>query len=74
MIPRVNVSPAELYMLVALSDFDIFEQSEDAGHSYREADAPYFLIVFGQNLDLTLKQQTQRTLPGDDIYRFIGCI
>ena len=41
-------------MLEALSDPDVLEEAEDTRHPDREADGPYFAVVFGQNLDFAL--------------------
>lgn len=73
-IPGVDVCPTELHMVETLPHLHIPEQAKDAGHPDREADAPYLTVVFGDDLDLALKEKRQSLLPGDDVYRFVSRI
>jgi hypothetical protein len=74
MIPRINICAAEFDVLQVFPYFYISEQPQDAGHLDGEADASNFAIVFSQNFNLALKEQTKRAFPGDDVDRLIGCI
>lgn len=73
-IPGINVRSAELYVLKTLSDLYIFEKSEDTGHLDGETDASDLAIIFGQYFNFALIKQSKRALPGDNVYRFVGCV
>ena len=67
MIAGVNIRPVEFHALKALMDFYIFQEPEDAGHFDGEADASDLAIVFGKNFDLALAEQTESSLPGNNV-------
>jgi hypothetical protein len=56
-ISRVNVCPAEFYVLKALPYFHILEKSHDARHFDRETDAVNLAIVLRQHLNLSLEKE-----------------
>jgi hypothetical protein len=66
-IPRVYVSPAELYMLETFPDLHVLQKPQHTWQLYAEADASDFAVIFRQYLDLPLVEQGKGTLPGDDI-------
>ena len=74
MVSRIDVCTAELDVLQMPSYFDISEKPEDAGHPDGEAHASNFMIVFSQNFNFALKEQTERSFPRNDVYRFISCV
>ena len=73
-IPRVDVRPAELHVAESVPDLYIPEQAQDARHPDREADAAYLPVVFGDDLDLSLKEKSERLFPGDDVQRLVSCV
>ena len=73
-VPSINISPAELYMLETLSDLYVLQQPQNARHLNSETDATNFTIVFRQHFNLALAEQVQRPLPGNNIDRFISSV
>jgi hypothetical protein len=74
MVSRVNVRPAEFYVLKVLSGLYVFQQTKNAGHFDCEADAADLAVIFSQNFNLALIKQAQRPFPGYNVDRFIGCV
>ena len=74
LVPRINVCPAELYMMEPLAHLDIPEEAQDARHLDREAYTPDLTVVLGDYLDFALKEKGQRLPPGDDVDRFVSRI
>lgn len=73
-IPGVDIGPAELDVLEALSHPDVFQETEHARHLDREAYAADFTVVLGQYLHLALEEQGDGPLPGDDVEGLIAGI
>lgn len=73
-IAGVDVCPAELYVLIMLSDLYIFEKAEDTRHLDGKTDTADLAIILGQNFDFALVKQAKRSFPGDDAYWLIGRI
>ena len=71
-IPGVDVRAAELDVLEALANLHVFQEPEHTGELDREADASDLPVVLGQNFHLALVQQSQGTLPGNDIDGFVA--
>jgi hypothetical protein len=71
-IASVNIRSAKLDVLKMFPDLYVLQQAKNAGHLDGETDAANLSIVFGQNLNLALTQQIERTPPGHNVDRFIS--
>jgi len=73
-VSRIYVGSAKLNVLKLFSDLYIFQKPENAGHLDPKTDAPDLPVVFRQNFAFSLVEQGKRSFPGNDVYRFVGCV
>ncbi len=73
-VARVDICSTKFDVLEALPDLYILQETENTGHSDGKTDAPDLAIILSQNLNLALAQQIKRTLPGNYVDWFIGCV